>query len=92
EDVKDARLQRLQALIREQQAAFNASKVGQTLPVLVTGTGRLEGQLHGRSPYLHAVHFDGPVDLIGEIVDVEIIGSSLNSLSGQMKSLSEAAA
>ncbi|MEL6661427.1 MAG: tRNA (N6-isopentenyl adenosine(37)-C2)-methylthiotransferase MiaB [Pseudomonadota bacterium] len=92
EDVKDARLQRLQALIREQQAAFNASKVGQTLPVLVTGTGRLEGQLHGRSPYLQAVHFDGPEDLIGEIVDVEIIGSSLNSLSGQMKSLSEAAA
>ncbi|MEM9738776.1 MAG: tRNA (N6-isopentenyl adenosine(37)-C2)-methylthiotransferase MiaB [Pseudomonadota bacterium] len=92
EAVKDARLQRLQALIRQQQTAFNASKVGQTLPILVTGKGRLEGQLHGRSPYMQAVHFDGPEGLQGQIVDVEIIGSSLNSLSGELRSPAEAAA
>ncbi|MFT8369839.1 MAG: tRNA (N6-isopentenyl adenosine(37)-C2)-methylthiotransferase MiaB, partial [Acetobacter sp.] len=34
EDVKDARLQALQKLLREQQDAFNASMVGKTVPVL----------------------------------------------------------
>ena len=92
EATKDARLQRLQALIREQQTEFNASKVGQILPVLVTGKGRLDGQLHGRSPYLQAVHFDGPEGIEGEIVDVEIVGSSLNSLTGELRSPAEAAA
>ena len=92
EDVKDERLQRLQALIREQQSAFNASQIGKTLPILVTGKGRLEGQLHGRSPYLQAVHFDGPEHLMGQIVDVEIVGASLNSLTGQLPSRAEAAA
>jgi tRNA-2-methylthio-N6-dimethylallyladenosine synthase len=40
-----------------QQTAFNASQVGRTLPVLVTGNGRIPGQKHGRSPYLQSVHF-----------------------------------
>jgi len=71
-------------LLREQQTAFNASKIGQTVSVLVTGTGRNEGQMHGRSPWLQAVHFDGAEDLIGQIIDVEIVGASLNSLSGQL--------
>ncbi|MEM6946709.1 MAG: tRNA (N6-isopentenyl adenosine(37)-C2)-methylthiotransferase MiaB [Pseudomonadota bacterium] len=84
EAVKDARLQRLQALIREQQTAFNASKVGQTLKVLVTGKGRLPGQLHGRSPYLQSVHFNGPEALHGQIVDVTVVASSLNSLAGEL--------
>jgi len=84
ENVKNERLQALQALLREQQSAFNASKVGQTVPVLVTGKARNEGQMHGRSPWLQAVHFNGPADLAGQIIDVEIVGSSLNSLSGQL--------
>ena len=82
EDVKNERLQRLQALLREQQTAFNQSKIGQTLPVLVTGKGRLEGQMHGRSPYMQAVHFDAPESVMGQIIDVAITGASLNSLSG----------
>ena len=83
EDVKNERLRALQALLREQQTAFNASKVGEIVPVLVTGKGRNEGQMHGRSPWLQAVHFDGAEDLAGQIIDVEIIGATLNSLSGQ---------
>ncbi|MEL6285560.1 MAG: tRNA (N6-isopentenyl adenosine(37)-C2)-methylthiotransferase MiaB, partial [Pseudomonadota bacterium] len=92
EAVKDERLQRLQALLRAQQTAFNRSKVGQTLPVLVTGKGRLDGQLHGRSPHQQSVHFDGPEAMMGEIVDVEIVGASLNSLTGIVRAPSEAAA
>jgi len=92
EAVKDERLQRLQALLRAQQTAFNQSKVGQILPVLVTGKGRLDGQLHGRSPHQQSVHFDGPEAMMGEIVDVEIVGASLNSLPGIVRAPSEAAA
>jgi tRNA-2-methylthio-N6-dimethylallyladenosine synthase len=53
---KDARLQALQMLLREQQRAFNADCVGRTLPVLVTAAGRHPGQIAGRSPYLRADH------------------------------------
>ena len=82
EEVKNERLQQLQALLREQQTAFNAAQIGKTLPILVTGRGRLAGQLAGRSPYLQAVHFDGPEGLEGQIVNVQIVGASLNSLTG----------
>ena len=92
EDVKNARLQALQALLRDQQMAFNASQIGQTLDVLVTGKGRQPGQVHGRSPYQQAVHFNGPVELIGQIASVHVVDSSLNSLTGEFVSAREAAA
>ena len=92
EDVKNTRLQALQALLRDQQTAFNASQIGQTLDVLVTGKGRQPGQVHGRSPYQQAVHFNGPVELIGEIASVHVVDSSLNSLTGEFVSAREAAA
>ncbi len=84
EDVKDARLQALQSLLRDQQTAFNQSQIGRTLPVLVTGKGRMQGQLHGRSPYLQAVHFDSDGALLGQIVDVKISAATLNSVSGEL--------
>ncbi len=92
DEVKDARLQRLQALLKAQQTRFNASKVGQTLPVLVTGKGRKAGQIHGRSPWMQAVHFDGDEALVGQIVDVDITGATLNSLAGARADDREAAA
>src|SRR5665213_1339556 len=57
---KDQRLYELQALLREQQARFNAGCVGLTLPVLFTGAGRHPGQVVGRSPFLQPVHLTGP--------------------------------
>ncbi|MGH1422412.1 MAG: tRNA (N6-isopentenyl adenosine(37)-C2)-methylthiotransferase MiaB [Hyphomonas sp.] len=83
EDVKDKRLQALQALLREQQTAYNESKIGQTLPVLVTGKGRKPGQMHGRSPHMVSVHFNAPDHVLGQMVDVKIVGASLNSLTGE---------
>ncbi|WP_300391143.1 tRNA (N6-isopentenyl adenosine(37)-C2)-methylthiotransferase MiaB [Henriciella sp.] len=91
EEVKNERLQRLQALLREQQGEFNASKIGQTIPVLVTGKGRNQGQMHGRSPWMQAVHFDAPGHLIGQIVDVKVVGATLNSLAGEYSAAVEAA-
>ncbi|MAK59740.1 MAG: tRNA (N6-isopentenyl adenosine(37)-C2)-methylthiotransferase MiaB [Ponticaulis sp.] len=91
EEVKDERLQRLQALIRDQQTRFNQSQIGKTLPVLVTGTGRNDGQMAGRTPYLQATHFDGTEDLIGQIVDVTMTNATLNSVGGQLARSSEPA-
>ncbi|MFC3704912.1 tRNA (N6-isopentenyl adenosine(37)-C2)-methylthiotransferase MiaB [Devosia honganensis] len=84
EAVKTERLHRLQDLVAGQMQAFNASMVGRTLPVLIERPGREPGQLGGRSPYLQAVHFDGPAELIGAIHPVEIVGISTNSLEGRL--------
>ncbi|HUO97901.1 MAG TPA: tRNA (N6-isopentenyl adenosine(37)-C2)-methylthiotransferase MiaB, partial [Rhizomicrobium sp.] len=82
DDVKDARLQQLQALINAGQKAFNASCVERTLPVLFESPGRKPGQAVGRSPYLQPVHAEGAGSLIGRIVDVRIAEAQPNSLKG----------
>jgi tRNA-2-methylthio-N6-dimethylallyladenosine synthase len=83
-EVQAERLQRLQALLGRQQAAFQAGMVGRTLPVLVEKPGRLPGQMVGRSPYLNAVHLDAPAEAAGTIVAARIVGSETNSLAGQL--------
>lgn len=85
EEIKAERLQRLQDLVNAQTTAFHASCVGKTLPVLIERIGRMPGQVGGRSPYLQAVHLEGSTDLIGSIHQVEIIGTSTNSLVGRLK-------
>ena len=81
---KDRRLQELQALLREQQAAFNAGCVGLELPVLFTGTGRHPGQIAGRSPFLQPVHLLGSASLIGTESLVRIVANHPNSLAGTL--------
>jgi tRNA-2-methylthio-N6-dimethylallyladenosine synthase len=79
---KADRLQRLQALIDRQQAAFQDAMVGKTLPVLLEKPGRDPGQMVGKSPYLHAVHLEAGTDMRGRIVPVRIAASERNSLAG----------
>ena len=81
---KDRRLQALQALLREQQARFNAACVGATMDVMFTGPGRHPGQIVGRSPYLQPVHIDGSANLIGDELAVSIRAALPNSLSGTL--------
>jgi tRNA-2-methylthio-N6-dimethylallyladenosine synthase len=81
---KDDRLQRLQALLAAQQAEFNASCVGRSLPVLFEKPGRHPGQVIGRSPYLQGVHVSAPRSLIGRIAAVAITGAERNSLAGAL--------
>ncbi len=92
EDTKADRLKRLQALLEEQRVAFNAATVGRRLPVLFEKPGRRAGQLVGRSPYLQPVHAMGPHGLIGEIVEVDIVGTTPNALAGEMAGEAIAAA
>ncbi|WP_309090696.1 tRNA (N6-isopentenyl adenosine(37)-C2)-methylthiotransferase MiaB [Phenylobacterium sp.] len=85
EEVKDERLARLQALLEEQQSAFNAAQAGKVLPVLFEKKGRHPGQLIGRSPYLQAVHATAPDRLIGQIVPVKVESGGRNSLAGVLE-------
>jgi tRNA-2-methylthio-N6-dimethylallyladenosine synthase len=90
--VKAARLAALQALLGRQARAFNASKVGATVPVLFAEAGRKPGQIVGKTPWLQSVYADGDPRLIGRIVDVRLIEGHANSLAGKIASLCEAAA
>ena len=78
------RLHRLQALLFEQQTAFNAAQAGKTLKVLFEKKGRYDGQAIGRSPYLQAVHVEAADHLLGQIVPVEIVSGAQNSLNGRL--------
>jgi tRNA-2-methylthio-N6-dimethylallyladenosine synthase len=80
------RLHALQALIEAQAQAFDQGLVGRRLDVLIERKGRKPGQIAGRSPYLQAVHGDGPEHLIGGIVAVDIVSAGPNSLNGVIKS------
>jgi tRNA-2-methylthio-N6-dimethylallyladenosine synthase len=83
--VADERLQRLQALLDEQQAAFNAAQAGKTLAVLFEKKGRHPGQLVGKSPYLQAVHVTAPDRMLGQIVPVKVERAAKNSLAGALE-------
>ncbi|HET7190863.1 MAG TPA: tRNA (N6-isopentenyl adenosine(37)-C2)-methylthiotransferase MiaB [Pseudolabrys sp.] len=79
---KSERLQRLQATIVRHQRAFNAGFFGQTLDVLLEKTGKLAGQLVGRSPHLLAVQVMAPAQFIGSVKRVTINKIGTNSLFG----------
>ena len=82
DEVKDARLQALQALLTQQQRAAQDSMLGKEVSVLFEKPGRLEGQMGGKSEYLHAVHAHAPDVARGEIRKVRITESAANSLGG----------
>ncbi|MCT4611062.1 MAG: tRNA (N6-isopentenyl adenosine(37)-C2)-methylthiotransferase MiaB [Pelagimonas sp.] len=82
ENEKDDRLQRLQALLSQQQRDLQDAMVGRDVHVLFEKPGRLEGQMGGKSEYLHAVHVHAPDVQPGDLRRVRIESSSRNSLSG----------
>ncbi|MCK0096495.1 tRNA (N6-isopentenyl adenosine(37)-C2)-methylthiotransferase MiaB [Yoonia sp. F2084L] len=84
EDVMNDRLQRLQALLREQQQATQAAMVGREVKVLFEKAGREAGQMIGKSEYLHAVYADAPSDIIGQVRRVKVLQDSPNSLKGEL--------
>jgi tRNA-2-methylthio-N6-dimethylallyladenosine synthase len=91
EDVKHARLQRLQRAVERQQTAFNASYLGRSFEVLFERPGRYPGQIVGRSPYLQTVQVQntqgsGGGIAIGDVAGVTITELSANSLFGMLAS------
>ncbi|NHF72100.1 tRNA (N6-isopentenyl adenosine(37)-C2)-methylthiotransferase MiaB [Paracoccus xiamenensis] len=84
DDVADARLQEMQALLTRQQKAAQESMVGRRVGVLFEKTGRIEGQMVGKSDYLHSVFVEAPDARIGDLIEVEITHSAANSLAGKL--------
>ena len=84
DEVMDDRLQRLQALLREQQRESQAGMVGREVKVLFEKQGRERGQLIGKSEYLHAVYAGAPVEALGQVRPVRIVEDSPNSLKGAL--------
>lgn len=78
------RLHRLQALITHQQREVQDSMVGRDVSVLFEKPGRFEGQMMGKSEYLHAVHVMETDAVIGDLRRVKIVESRTNSLAGVM--------
>jgi tRNA-2-methylthio-N6-dimethylallyladenosine synthase len=89
EAVKAERLARLNEQIAAQTRAFAKSCEGRVLQVLIEKKGRNPGQVGGRSPYLQAVHMEGPERLIGTIQPVEILAAGNNSLLGKIVTVTE---
>ena len=84
EDEKSDRLQRLQSLITLQQREVQDEMVGKTVKVMFEKPGRFEGQMVGKSEYLHAVHVANANVRVGDICDVQITESGTNSLAGRL--------
>ncbi len=89
QEVKQARLERVQARIREFGEAFAERLVGSVQSVLVTGPSRKGGaQLTGKTPCNRSINFDGPAHdasrLVGQFVDVRVTASMANSLRGEV--------
>ncbi|MFA7428897.1 MAG: tRNA (N6-isopentenyl adenosine(37)-C2)-methylthiotransferase MiaB [Rhodospirillaceae bacterium] len=91
EAVKSERLAALQALLLDQQAAFNESCVGREMDVLLDRPGRHDGQMLGRSPYMQPVHVDAAQALYGQVVRLRIKSATGSSLSGVLADASAAA-
>ncbi len=84
-EIKDQRLQALQASIRKFDVAFLESFVGRTERVLVERPSkRGQGQLAGRISANRVVNFNAPETLLGQFVDVLITEATTNSLRGRL--------
>ena len=79
------RLQELQTLLTSQQHAVQASMVGREVSVLFEKKGRSDGQLIGKSEYMHAVHAVAPEHMLGQIIPVRITKNMTNSLTAEIK-------
>jgi len=83
-DIKKQRLHALQQRIIANTAAISTQMIGSIQPILVEGISRKdEQQLQGRTENNRVVNFAGCADLVGQIVNVEIVEALPNSLRGQ---------
>jgi tRNA-2-methylthio-N6-dimethylallyladenosine synthase len=80
--VKVERLERLVELVQRRASERAQRFVGRTMEVLVEGPSRTdETRLRGRTRHNKAVNFDGDASA-GEMVEVEIVGATSQTLSG----------
>lgn len=82
--VKQQRLERLQQLINSQVQRISRRMVGTVQRILVERPAKKNPtQLAGRTENNRVVNFDGPIELIGQFVEVRITEALPNSLRGE---------
>ena len=82
---KKKRLSLVQDLIRANSEKYLSKLVGTSQEILIEGTSKTDPmKLFGRTFTNKIVNFRGPTDLIGQLIDVKIIGSNRNSLDGAL--------
>ena len=79
------RLKIIQNKLFNNQVEKNRSLESKTVNVLVENRMKDKIKLFGRTEYMTSVIFDGGLENIGKIVQVEITGSNQNSLFGKLK-------
>ena len=84
QEVKDARLQELLVVVREQTREAHERHVGQVEDVLVERASKTSGDMQGRTPDLKIVHFKGQMRQIGQIMPVRITKAYGQSLRGEL--------
>ena len=84
DEISAERLQRLQALLSQQQTAAQEAMVGRETTVLFEKTGRMPGQIVGKSEHLMAVHAEAPEALIGRILPVRITAAATHTLAAEV--------
>jgi len=84
-EVKQARLERLQAHIDAHSLSISRAMVGTVQRVLIERPSKKDPrQLAGRTENNRWVNFDGPVSLIGRFADVVVTEALPNSLRGRL--------
>ena len=84
EAVKEERLAILHDLIGRQAAAFNRSCIGRRFDVLLERTGRREGQLLGRTPYMQSIFVEAPDHMMNTVQEMVVHDAYPNSLAGSL--------
>jgi len=84
QEVKDARLQELLVVVREQTREVHERHVGQVEDVLVERASKTSGDMQGRTPDFKIVHFKGQMRQIGQIMPVRITRAYGQSLRGEL--------
>ena len=85
QEVKQARLERLQALIEKMGFENSQKMVGTLQRVLIESTSRKDAnQLAGRTDNNRIVNFDGPAELINSFATVRITEAMPHSLRGEL--------
>ena len=85
EEIKHERFNRLVELVNEISARKNAAYVGKTVKVLVDGPSKNNSAaLGGRTEGFKLINFEGPQDLTGKLVDVEVTAGKTFSLEGRL--------
>ncbi len=82
ETLKTERLYEIQDFLKEQQWAFNKTKVGTVQSVLFDRIGKVPGQILGKTPYMQSVPLEAPKRLLGCLTDVLIKEAYANSMMG----------